>query len=113
MSKKELPTGIINPFSDVFLETWDFWKRYKMEEFKFKYKGCLSEQAALMQLSELSGSDEITAVAIIKQSMSNGWKGLFELKNKNNGTGQSTTKSGEKYSTDNLKEKLATRFGGR
>jgi len=88
MTKKELPKNIINPFSDAFLENWDMWKQYKMEEFKFKYKGCISEQAALMQLSIISGSNEETAVAIIQQSMSNGWKGLFPLKNNINGTKQ-------------------------
>ena len=88
MTKKALPQNIINPFTDAFLEHWDLWKQYKMEEFKFKYKGCLSEQAALMNLNDLSKNDENIAVEIIKQSMSNGWKGLFQLKNNTNGAKQ-------------------------
>jgi len=83
--KKELPKNVINPFSDEFLKEWDLWKQYKMEEFKFKYKGVISEQAALMQLATLSEGKEDVAVLIIRQSMSNGWKGLFQKKqNKNN-----------------------------
>lgn len=87
MKKKELPKNVINPFSDAFLAHWETWKQYKEEEFKFKYKGCISEQTALMQLSVISGGVESVAVEIINQSMSNGWKGLFPLKINNNGTG--------------------------
>ncbi len=79
--------GVINPFSEAFLPVWQMWKDYKIQEFRFKYKGCLSEQAALMHLNTLSKSKEDIATAIIKQSMENGWKGLFELKNNTNGTG--------------------------
>lgn len=89
--KKELPKNVVNPFSDNFLEKWDLWKQYKMEEFKFKYKGVISEQAALMQLATLSGGREDIAEQIIHQSMSNGWKGLFMLSNQNNGNGKSTS----------------------
>lgn len=77
--KKELPTGIVNPFSEKFLDTWDLWKQYKYEEFKFKYKGCLSEQATLMKLNDISEGDEEIAIKIIRQSIENSWKGLFEL----------------------------------
>lgn len=88
---KELPKNVINPFSDQFLETWDIWKAYKMEEFKFKYKGVHSEQAALMQLQTLSGGDEDKAVKIIFQSMAAGWKGLFMLNENDNKNGKSNS----------------------
>lgn len=92
--KKELPKNVINPFSDAFLETWDIWKAYKKEEFKFQYKGVHSEQAALMQLQTLSRGIEDVAVKIIFQSMSNGWKGLFMLHNQNSINGkQSATET--------------------
>jgi hypothetical protein len=91
--KKELPKNVINPFSDTFLETWDIWKAYKMEEFKFKYKGVHSEQAALMQLQTLSGGDEAKAVKIIFQSMASGWKGLFMLNENDNINGKSITET--------------------
>lgn len=101
---KELPKNVINPFSDQFLETWDIWKAYKMEEFKFKYKGVHSEQAALMQLQTLSGGDEDKAVKIIFQSMACGWKGLFMLNENDNKNGKSVT--------ENRKD-LANILGGR
>lgn len=85
MAAKTMPQGIINPFTPEFIPIWETWKQYKFEEFKFKYKGCLSEQAALMRLNDLSGGLEPVAEAIIKQSMCNGWKGFFTLKKDTNG----------------------------
>ena len=72
---------IVFPFdSEEFLKWWNLWKEYKSKEYKFKYKSHISEQAALKKLSELSRTNEEIAIAIIFQSMSNGWAGLFELK---------------------------------
>lgn len=106
MRNNELPKNIINPFSDAFLDTWQVWKDYKWEEFKFKYKGCISEQTALMKLSELSGGKEDVAVEIIKQSISSGWKGLFELKN-NSKNGQSGNQKG--FTRESVNEEFASR----
>lgn len=76
---------IIYPFTtDRFLQSWDMWKQFKKEQFRFSYKGIISEQAALIRLSELAHNNEETAIQIINQSISNGWRGLFELKQ--NGT---------------------------
>lgn len=92
MKENNLPDGVINPFSQVFVSTWNIWKEYKAQEFRFKYKGCLSEQAALMKLNDLSGQNEEVAVEIIKQSMANGWKGFFELKTAKNGNTKEVTR---------------------
>jgi len=73
------------PFEDDdFLDAWQVWKDYKREEHKFNYKSSASEQAALMELSRL-GKDKATCMKIIHQSLSNGWKGFFQLKQNNNG----------------------------
>jgi hypothetical protein len=101
--KKTLPKGIINPFSGDFLTQWDLYKKYRWEEHKFKYKGCLSEQAALMKLNYLSGGNEEIAKGIILQSIENGWKGLFEYKNSLNGK-QTITES-----RNNLSDVLGAR----
>lgn len=78
--------GIKLPFeTDSFLASWNEWKVYKKQEHKFSYKSPTSEQAGLKNLFELSGGQEKKAVAIIQQSLSNGWKGLFQLKNQSNG----------------------------
>lgn len=74
-----------NPFTESFLLTWDLWKQYKKEEFKFSYKSSLTEQTAIDHLFEISNGKEDVAIAIVKQSIGNGWKGLFELKNFGNG----------------------------
>jgi len=84
--KKELPKNIVNPFSDDFLPVWDIWKSFRWEQHKFKYKGCISEQAALMRLTTTAGGDEKTAIEIINQSMANGWKDFYMVKNNANGT---------------------------
>jgi hypothetical protein len=69
------------PFGDDFAYSWDLWKQFKNEQFKFQYKSVLTEQAAINDLMNLSGGVEEIAHAIIKQSISKGWKGFFELKN--------------------------------
>lgn len=60
------------------------WLDYKKQQFKFEYKTERSLKAAYAELVRLSGSNPCAAMQIVEQSMSNGWKGLFELKN--NGT---------------------------
>ncbi len=73
---------IVFPFdSDEFKNMWSNWKEYKEKEFKFKYASAQSEQATLSKLSNLSKNNEEAAILIMLQSMENGWKGLFELKN--------------------------------
>ena len=73
------------PFSDFFIPYWERWKEYKSKEHKFKYKSEHSETSALNDLFKLSNSNEQTAIAIIEQSIANGWKGFFQLKNQTNG----------------------------
>src|ERR1700743_617905 len=81
MKKNKLERIFVNPFSEPFLSTWELWKEYKKEEWKFQYKSVLSEQAAINLLVRLSGGDEKMAAAIIRQSMENRWQGLFPYKN--------------------------------
>lgn len=71
---------IVFPFdSDEFRDQWQQWKIYKRDEFDFKYKSIQSEQAGLTKLGNLSDGDQKTAIAIMHQSMENGWKGFFKL----------------------------------
>jgi len=75
---------LVFPFTDeVFLNRWEAWKVYKKEQFKFSYKHS-GEQAALKNVGELSRGNLEVALAIIQQSMANGWKGFFELKGGSN-----------------------------
>jgi len=70
-----------NENKDIIEVYWDKWKKYKKDEFNFKYKSDVSEQAAKTELLNLSGSNVETAIKIIEQSIANGWKGFFKLKN--------------------------------
>jgi hypothetical protein len=81
-----------NPFSEKFLEEWIIWKNYKKHEFKFLFKSIETEQAALNDLVKKSGGNETIAREIIHQSIANGWKGFFHLKENSNG--QSNSKNG-------------------
>lgn len=77
---------VVPPFdSVVFKECWQSWKDYKHTQHRFTYKSPESEQAALIDLAEISKGIESNAIKIIKQSIAKGWKGLFELKNEKNG----------------------------
>jgi hypothetical protein len=76
---------VVMPFEGQEFETaWKSWKEYKRDEHGFKFKSPTSEQASLHQLQNLAGGDHDTAVRIIGQSLANGWKGFFALKNTQN-----------------------------
>jgi hypothetical protein len=81
-----------------FKKNWLMWKDYKKTDHKFTYKSELSEQAALNKLNTLSGGFEATAIKIIHQSIENGWKGFFQLKNESNGKEQSSLTEEQKWS---------------
>jgi hypothetical protein len=108
--EKELPNGIINPFSDNFLTTWQLWKDFRLEAHQFEYKGCISEQLALIQLSEKALKDEQIAVKIIYQSIENGWSGLYQMKTSKikNGTEKKSNSKDTRSELNNLYNK---RFG--
>ena len=86
-TKKE---NVVYPFdTEKFKRYWGLWLDYKSKEFNFKYKSEQSEQAALKKLANYSQNNESKAIQIIEESMANGWKGFFEIKNEKNGKGQS------------------------
>jgi hypothetical protein len=72
------------PFSSDFVQYWNQWKDYKSKEHKFRYRSVVSENLALKELYKISSGIEQNAIAIIDQSIINGWKGFFELKNQSN-----------------------------
>ena len=76
----------ISFIGEEIIEYWNLWKDYKSKQFKFIYKTVQSEQAAFDDLVRLSEKNCENAIEIIKQSMANGWKGLFELKISQNKT---------------------------
>lgn len=82
-SKRE---EVVLPFeSKEFAEAWEIWKQERRERRTKKYTQ-RGEQAALHKLHNDSQQDEATAIAIIHQSIANGWQGLFPLKHQKNET---------------------------
>lgn len=71
-----------NPFSDEQLQNaWIEWEQHRKEK-----KQKLTPLSVKKQLKFLDGRSKEEIIAIIDQSIMNGWTGLFELKNKPNGT---------------------------
>lgn len=111
-----IPEGIINPFSEKFIPTWQMWKDYKKETFGFEYKGLFSEQMTLKKLSELSDGDEEKAVNIVEQSVMRQWQGFFPLhiptkngKSAKKATGTASTVNSDLQ--DRVKNAYADRYG--
>lgn len=73
----DFPFELTSPLGIAWLE----W-----EQFRFEKKQKLVPSTILRQLKFLGGRPDSEAIAIIDQSIKNGWTGLFELKN--NGTNQ-------------------------
>lgn len=75
-----MKTEVIYPWqSEVFFEKWSQWKQYKKEEFRFSFKGVISEQSQLMRLVNLSEGNEDKAIELIDYAMSQSWRGLYPL----------------------------------
>jgi hypothetical protein len=75
-SKKE----VVYPFTEIeFLETWKAWLQERRDR-RYKSYTDNGEQAALHNLKKMANNDYRTAIAIVQQSIAQGWQGLFELK---------------------------------
>jgi hypothetical protein len=93
-NKKEIKEiKINNPFSVDISSLWEEWKKYKKDEHSECYKAIATEQTALNKLFTISNGDFNTAQKIINQSVSNQWKGLFNL----NDHGQQSTTNGSLF----------------
>jgi len=68
------------PFGESFKVHWETWIGYKRSQWGFRYKELKTEQMAFNDLVKKSGENELNAIAIINNSIVNGWKGLIELK---------------------------------
>lgn len=68
-----------------FKEIVKKWIDYKKER-KETYKSEMTLNEMYKSIKELSGNNPEKALAIIDQSIANSWKGIFELKEKSNGS---------------------------
>ena len=79
--KEEIKEEInLLPFGIDFLIHWKTWTGYKQSQFKFNYKAISSEQIAFNDLVNKSNNNPIAAIAIINNSIANGWMSLNPLK---------------------------------
>lgn len=70
--------GFVDP---EFREAFNEWLDFKKRQFKFEYKTTRSLNAAYNELLKLSEGNPHVAMKIVMQSESNGWKGLYKLRN--------------------------------
>ncbi len=99
--KKEEPLRAILPdvfFGEDVQAVWVEWENYKKEK-----KQKLTPSTAKKQMQFLGGRSGPEAIAIINQSITNGWTGLFELKTNNNGKG---TKQGNKLTAEGSRDRI-------
>lgn len=74
---------LVLPFDSVeFSASWMEWMQYRIQS-----KKKLTPLTAKKQLALLGGRPEKLAIAMINQSIQNGWQGIFEIKPDSNGTG--------------------------
>lgn len=107
-AKQNLPEDDNENRSLIDIE-WLKWKEFKKVEFNFNYKSEISEQAAKTELINLSENNEKIAIQIIQQSIANGWKGFFKLKN--NGNGNNKGSGGKGATHQELAELFAKKYG--
>jgi hypothetical protein len=88
------------------LNVWLDWLSFKKEQFSQEYKNQKSNQTALNNLCKLSKGKSEIARMIVDQSISNLYKGLFELKQSNN----LTTKNPKEYDPHALQRKIVERL---
>lgn len=60
------------------------WLEYKAKEQKFKYKTEQSLKVCYNDMVRKADGDPVMAMRIVEQSIANGWKGLFNLKQEHN-----------------------------
>lgn len=84
VSSPLLSGGIVLPFNnELFAIAWIMWIDERKHRRYHKYT-LVGEQAALHKLYKESDKDCSTAIAMINESVANGWRGIFPLKNQKN-----------------------------
>lgn len=86
---------------EIITLAWEKWLRYKNEQFKFSYKNKYSENIALTELIKLCEGDLSKADKIVNQSIFQGWKGLFPLRNDYKGNSGKSNEERARELTEN------------
>ena len=64
---------------ELNVEVWKKWREFRTQQFRTSYK-LIGEKAAIGKLLRISQGCHEVQEQIIQQSIENGWKGLFEIK---------------------------------
>ena len=64
---------------ELNIDVWKKWREYRKEQFRITYKP-IGEKAAVGKLLRMSQGCHEVQEQIVQQSIENGWKGLFALK---------------------------------
>ncbi|MCC3156457.1 DUF4373 domain-containing protein [Hymenobacter sp. 15J16-1T3B] len=101
------------PFkTDGFREAWSKWRAFRYEIGK-PYRGDISEQQAMLELSQLAGQDEARALRIIAQSISRQWEGFYPLKStQSNARNNTNGGNGSIRATNRLRISAQPNFEG-
>lgn len=76
---KDLLKQNIKEYPDELnLEAWEYWIAFRKEQFRSKYKP-IGEKAAINKLLRIAPTKQMQN-EVISQSIANGWKGLFPIK---------------------------------
>ena len=67
---------------ELNIDVWKKWREYRKETFRLTYKP-IGEKAAVGKLLRMSQGCHEVQEQIVQQSIENGWKGLFALKEQN------------------------------
>jgi len=94
---------IESEFQKKLRQFYDFRKQLKKPIIE------ASKESFKKKLLLLSNGSESTAIAILEQSIANGWQGIFELKTKNNGNNASE-RSQRTSEIDSLSKSLSQIF---
>jgi hypothetical protein len=66
----------IYPFSENFMQHWNEWKQYKIQQHSFKYKSALTEKKEFNRLLKLSQKNETFAIELIDNAIARAWEGI-------------------------------------
>jgi len=101
--QKTAPVGAVdipeNLNTPQFLEAWKDWETHRKEK-----KKTLTPLTVKKQMAELSKYSPNTAIAMIEESIKNGWTGIFELKTQGDNGGLS--REAKKKQEDELSDMM-------
>lgn len=110
-TSKRKNNGVQLPWNDLdFINKWQEWLQYRAERNLARYVPTGLKRTFTKLFNDAGGNPQ-TAIAIIDQSLSMGWQGLFPVKEQQNSqNGKQYGQKSTAVNDDILKQKLAERI---